>query len=269
MHRLLKAFFFKIKRDLTFKISLIIGISFAVITVAELFTINSGKFINGQGMLLTSFSPIQSFGFVIPVNLIIFVCLEFSQGSIRNKIIAGNSKLKIYFSLVLSGLVFMLALIAAYTLICTAFGCIFGGFDLSKPVLLIGALSMDPATTSVTFLLQYSLISLLIYLGVCMMAIFLATSFRNIGPAIPIVIVVIFLGFIGTAYIVLANRNNEALITVLRIFDPFYGCFAPQVEGQAFVLSNVDFISSVACNLGWAILFFVLGCIEFTKRDVK
>ena len=102
MARLLKAFFFKLKRDLTFKITLIVGAATAIFTAIILMFMQEGKALTGPTMLFTSLSPIQNYGFALPINLISFICLEFSQGSIRNKIIAGNSKLKIYISLCVS-----------------------------------------------------------------------------------------------------------------------------------------------------------------------
>ena len=112
MQRLFNAFLFKIRKDATFRITLIIGAALAVFMTVlygllEKFAGSNGiKYLDGQSMLLNSMSPVQNYGIAIPVNLISFTCLEFTQGTIRNKIIAGNSKFKIYASLCLSGLIF-------------------------------------------------------------------------------------------------------------------------------------------------------------------
>lgn len=269
MHRLLKAFLFKIKRDLTFKITLGIGLGCAILTTVALAMVDEVDIMSGQNMLLVSLSPIQNFGIALPVNLISFICLEFTQGSIRNKIIAGNSKLKIYLSLVVSGLVFLFGILIGYALLCTFFGCILSGFNFSKKVMLIGTLIPELGTATGIFLLKYVCISFAVYLSICMMTIFIATSFRNIGPSIPIVIIVMLLGYLGTMILVAINGNNQALMIIFRIINPFFGLVSPHIEGETFVISNLDFFSSLGCNIGWAILFLVLGCIEFSKRDVK
>ena len=105
MNRIIKAFLFKLKKDLTFRITLIVGLSVAVLMTLINFLIDFSsrdetgiKFAmcNGQNLLLSSLSPIQNFGLAIPINLIAFTVAEFTQGVIRNKIIAGNSKRKVY-----------------------------------------------------------------------------------------------------------------------------------------------------------------------------
>ena len=167
MGRLLKAFFFKLSRDLTFRITLIIGAVMAVAISLLYFGmqkflldelgggVEGVKLVCGQMMFTTSMSPVQNYGLVIPINLIIFTCLEFSQGTIRNKIIAGNSKFKIYASLYVTGLVFALSLLSVYILICTGFGAIFGGFNLKDNVFNVLGMSLSGAT-GVRYTVEYS-----------------------------------------------------------------------------------------------------------------
>ena len=269
MGRLLKAFFFKLKRDLAFKITLIIGASMAVLTVVIFALMADGKALTGPNMLFTSLSPIQNYGIALPINLISFICLEFSQGSIRNKIIAGNSKLKIYISLCVSGIVYVFALLLVYAGICTILGTIFGGFDLSKQVILVTSLIPGFGNIDGAFLFKYIVIMLLIYLMLCMFATFVATSLRTIGPSIPIVVTVILFGFLGVTVVVSTNPDNEILIALFRYLVPFYGIISPTLESTNLVISDIDFIGTVICNLVWSILFFVFGCLEFKKRDVK
>ena len=45
------------------------------------------KVATGQSMLVFSMSPAQNFGIAIPINLAVFIVLEFTQGTIRNKVI--------------------------------------------------------------------------------------------------------------------------------------------------------------------------------------
>ena len=133
MANLFKAFLFKLRRDLTFKITLIIGATVAIFMTLIYFLIGrvmDMRLLTGETMLLVSLSPAQNFGIAVPVNLITFTILEFSQGSIRNKIIAGHSKGKIYISLCINGLVFAFSLITIYTLLCFSLGSIFGGFNI-------------------------------------------------------------------------------------------------------------------------------------------
>jgi len=203
MSRLLKSFFYKISKDITFRITLIIGGGVAVFTILLYFMLDlfmdveGMKMLTGQSMLVSSFSPAQNFGIAVPINVVSFVILEFTQGTIRNKIIAGHSKFKIYTSLYLSGLVLAFALLLVYVGTCTLFGTIIAGFDLSVTTVL-GAASR--ANMTAEFIIKYVIIALLSYISIVSYAVFIATSFRSMGPSIPLVFIAIFgLYFVAVA----------------------------------------------------------------------
>ena len=191
MLRLFKAFLFKLKKDLTFRITLIIGGGIAIFMallyfgIEKAIDIEGAKMINGPSMLINSMSPVQNFGIAIPVNLITFTCLEFSQGTIRNKIIAGHSKARIYVSIFLSGLVFAFLVLGAYLALCTALGSLFGGFNLDD-VIFNGTVN---GMFSVKYILQMLLVCFVSYISVVSFTVFFSTLFRQIGPAIPVVMI--------------------------------------------------------------------------------
>ena len=280
MKRLFKAFLFKLTRDLTFKITLIIGAGMALLmtgiylaidlTAAAEGALGDMKFLSGQTMLIASLSPAQNYGLAVPINVISFICLEFSQGTIRNKIIAGNSKFSIYVSLFISGLVFCFALIGVYVLLCFGIGCIFGGFDPNGLYLLGGYFSPE-------YIIKMIVICVLAYVSIISFTVFLATTFRNIGPCIPIVIVVIvMLTLFGSLFAGFTELiEGDALLWVFRIFDPLYAINAgeyyqaDEYAPAVMAITNETFISGVCSNIFYAALFFGLGALEFTKRDVK
>ena len=193
MARLMRAFFYKISKDITFRITLIIGAGMAVfMTLLYLILQNAigedVQMLNGQGMLVSSFSPAQNFGIAIPINLISFVYLEFSQGAIRNKIIAGHSKFKIYTSLFLSGLVFAFALLIVYVGLCTGLGSIFGKFDPNGAAM-IGTSTISKVSPE--FLWKFVVLAFISYVTIVSFTVFIATVFRSMGPPIPVVLLVL------------------------------------------------------------------------------
>ena len=135
MAALFRAFFFKLSKDLTFRITLIVGGALAIFYTVIFLLVDSSSGLpihlmcTGQNLFVVSFSPVQNFGIAIPINLVTFVVLEFTNGIIRNKIIAGNSKAKIFITLFLTGLVFTLSLLFAFVGLSTLLGTIVGGFD--------------------------------------------------------------------------------------------------------------------------------------------
>ena len=278
MVRLFKAFLFKISKDITFRITLIIGAGIAVfMTLLYLALQNLAKdelgegvkFLSGQGMLLSSMSPMQNFGIAIPVNLITFTCLEFTQGTIRNKIIAGHSKFKIYASLYLSGLVFTFLLLGTYILVCTGLGTIFGGFNLEDMVY-TGLLS---GQVTAEHIVKMIVICIFTYVSIVSFTIFFATLFRSIGPTIPVVIVGLMMCYLFASIfsvMVVLFEDSETALNVLRMVDPLYAISSSETNDTgALVMSNATFVSGIINNLVFAALFFGFGSLIFSKRDVK
>ena len=269
MARLFKAFFFKISRDLTFRITLIVGAAFAVFTCLLYFLLEKSV-CNGPNMLINTLTPINNFGIAVPVNLISFTVLEFTQGTIRNKIIAGNSKFKIYVSLFLTGLIFTLSLVAVYAGICTAFGCIIGGFSLDSKVTVN---FLFAAHVDVKYIIQMVTIYLFVFIFLTSFAIFSATLFRNIGPCIPLVLGVLFIGAFIPIFLIGNIEQGSAVEWILKIVDPFYGMSGATLGGtlddlQAY-FEDSTFICTIASNFVYAALLFTGGALLFTKRDVK
>ena len=284
MLRLFKAFLFRLRRDLTFRITLFIGIGLAVfMTVLYLIMENvlksdslDIKLLTGQSMLISSLSPAQNFGIAIPVNLISFTIIEFTHGTIRNKIIAGNSKGKIYASLFLSGLIFSLALIIIYSALCTLLGTIFGGFNPENAISLT-SLTSGGAKMSGSYVLRIVIVSLLSYVSITSFAVLIATLTRQIGGAIPIVIIgILFFYFAGTIIALMDELESmQGVVTAMRIVNPLYA-----LSEQSFltnesthestqIMRDDTFISAIINNLVYTVLFFVLGWTVFKKRDVK
>lgn len=215
MSRLFKAFFYKISKDITFRITLIIGAGIAVFMILlylllDLFMDSEGmKMLTGQSMLTTSFSPAQNFGISIPINVVSFVVLEFTQGTIRNKIIAGHSKFKIYASLYLSGLMLAFSLLLIYVGTCTLFGTIIGGFDLNTATMI--GMGMGAKATP-EFIIKYVVLALLAYTSIVSYAVFIATSFRSMGPSIPLVFIAIFGLYFLAAIFGMVAMTMEAIV---------------------------------------------------------
>ncbi len=278
MSQLFNAFLFKIKKDLTFRITLFIGIGLAIfmtLLYVLLEQITKTKMLSGELMLVTSLNPAQNFGLAIPVNLITFTVLEFNQGSIRNKIIAGHSKAKVYTSLFLNGLIFAFSLIIVYSLLCFALGSLIGGVEGGGM-----AMSLVGASYAKEYIYKIIIVGIFTYLSITSFAIFFSTLFRSIGPAIPVVIVtIVFLSLIGT--LVGTLGGSEELVWTLRIIDPLYGLGAAEVvssksmvDGAEVVtyyqdLTTETFVSSIISNLVYTVLFFIIGISIFKKRDIK
>lgn len=285
MLRLFKAFLFRLRRDLTFRITLFIGIGMAVLMTLlylglQLLLSVDGmqvKMLTGSSMLISSLSPAQNFGIAVPINLISFTIVEFTHGTIRNKVIAGNSKGKIYASLFLSGLIFSIALMTVYASLCTLLGTIFGGFDPDDGVGVTASMSMG-SHYSGQFIFRMILVAVVCYVSISSFAVFIATLIRQIGGAIPIVLIgVLAVYLLGTIVSAMAAFDNslDVLVQIVRWADPLYALseqetIMDEATGKAMTYMRDDtFIAALVNNAAYACAFFAAGFFIFRKRDIK
>lgn len=276
MRNLIRAFFFKLSKDWTFRITLFIGLGLAVFMTLLYFALDhflemdagQSVFCNGQSLFIASLSPAQNFGIAIPVNLVTFTVMEFNHGTIRNKIIAGNSKGKIYLSLLLSGLTFTFILMTAYVGLSVGLASIFGGFDMEGAV----ASGLSMASMSWEFFWKMLVLAILAYALITFMAVFFASIFRSIGPCIPIVVILIFVAYLSATLLAPMAELFEGLETankVLRVLNPFYSLGYSEAEGGKLVVTNEAFLTEVINTVVYSALFIVGGFLIFKKQDVK
>ena len=283
MKELFLAYLFKLRHDLTFRITLIIGGGLALLMTLLYFGLSfllEVNMCNGLSMLISSLSPVQNFGLAVPINLITFTVMEFNQGGIRNKIIAGHSKAQIYASIFLNGLVFTFALMIIYVLLSFGLGSAFGAiFDAVKP-------EAQSMTTNYEqfYVLKMIVLACLCYLTIVSFTVFFATLFRNIGPAIPVIIISLLVCYLGATIVSAFAYDNETLLWVGRIVDPLYCISASEaatvsqmvetetIEPMVLSSSTVTtetFVSGICSNVFYTALFFAGGILIFSKRDIK
>lgn len=256
MINLFKASLYKLFKEKTFFITLIIGTVLAILIPVLMHAILETT--GGEFMLMSSVSIGSNFGLTVPINLTVLTVAEFTTGTLRNKIIAGYRKSKIYISLLFSGLVFTLILMLFYISLNVLMGTILGGFDINK----IGGSS---------FIWPYLAMTLCCYIFVSTLSIFVATSIRNIGASIPIMVVaLVFLSIIPTFMLL---SDNETAKQALQWIDPvycinMYGSADALVPGGMLPIDNV-IAPGIASPLIYSVIFVTLGIIEFSRRDVK
>ena len=120
------------------------------------------------------------------------------------------------------------------------------------------------------------------YISIVSFTVFFATLFRNIGPCIPVIIIVLLFLTIASTVISLVGIENESAIWVGRIVDPLYCLNAGEVEviGQEVreyatldvygsTVTTETLVSGICSNLFYAATFYGFGLLIFTKRDIK
>lgn len=298
MANLFRAFFFKLKKDLTFRIALIIGIAMAIFMTLAFLIIDimgwvgsdepfKATYCAGQNLLINTLNPAQNFGLVVPILLTVFTVAEYNNGIIRNKIIAGNSKTKIYFSILLSSLVFTFCLVTAYIGLCVALSSMIGGFNVNGHIFstsnVISAIStlIGNTHTNGEFYLKLIITGVLVYIFVTAMTVFFATLFRSMGPCIPIVIVLLIImsseTMIANVWAMSADEQDhvaDIMVMLSRWLNPLFGLDSygtKQIAEQeaVYVIENEHFMIHAASNFLYITAFTLGGWAIFRKRDVK
>lgn len=163
MSDLLRADFYRAKKDIILFIALILVVFFALSTPAlyllleklikdslsEIGGAGLGISFSGKFVFMSTLSVTNNIGLILPVLIGILVCRDFSTGTVRNKIIAGHSRLQVYLSLLISAVSIGATLFLIYSLLMLALGSLllgygsaftFGEFIYILKVLLMGTL---------------------------------------------------------------------------------------------------------------------------------
>ena len=268
MFNIIRASLFKLFKDWTFRITMMIGLGLAVLLIGIQAGIGQ---LNGQSMLLAAVSPSQNFGLTVPINLVVFTVSEFTFGTIRNKIIAGHSKYKVYTGLFLTGLVFTFSLMIIYMMVIVGLSSAIGGFnaDIIGGGRFIGAY------------LGYFFAS---YVFVTALSIFFGALIRNIGGSISIsVVTLVLLGMIPLIITLTTASSNFTTANAQMWINPLY-----MIGFYSNSASMLDFLSKLGADVSglyyqsgqmivaglitpiyWAAIFFFGGAYIFAHRDIK
>ena len=313
MFDLFKSFFYKLRKDVTFKVVIILGLimmigfPLALLGIELLLAIGSTPYqighdvLNGQNMLMNAVQPIMGYALTIPIVLVTFIGLEFSQGCIRNKIISGHSKGRIYFSLFAFGLILTLAIMTIYISGTTLLGSILSlsGFHFDKTIIIFFTFASGKA--GVEFIIKYVVLCYLAYCSIVSITVFFSTLVRNIGLTI-VIIVVILLGLhfvavalkyaqaIGanfsesceyvwdeatqsTTYVCTKVRDNptDFLYYIGLVIDPAF-CITQTLSldfTSALEIKTLDFVLNILSNVIYIASFFFGGFFIFRKSEVK
>ena len=258
----------RIFKDKLFLVSCILGGVFAVINpllnklllvaldIDDLF----GSMMSAKSMMFSSFLPGDNLGLIMTILIAIIVCKDFSQGTVRNKIICGRSRTSIFIS----------HFLAASTVMC--------GIMLIHGLLTLGvSLCFFPyqETAFTAADLGYLMISLLfeimVYLSIAATVTFIATISKNMGICILLCLAVSFgLSIVGAIFQVAgslmttANKEYEIieLINALNIYtSTLIGA------GSSYTAKQVLYIllAPVLTIAG----YLLLGIRMFSRKNLK
>ena len=275
MGTLLKADLKRMFTDKLFMIACIIGAGLSLMTPILYAALGSligpeemelvGDIFNSKSILTSSFAPLNNFGLILPIFLGIIINKDFSNGTIRNKIICGKPRYQIYLSIFISSIIVMIVAILGYAII---------GFGL-------GAFVVDYSST-VTLLEDIGFILLTLLFGALSYAVlggliaFLFTNTKNIGLGMVFYFASAFvLTLLATIFVFaidyLTVTNGDA--SLIRLFEflcninIFYVIDHLIATATSYSIENIIWI--VVDVLIYVSLLCGFGIIIFKKKDLK
>lgn len=275
MADLLKADLKRSFKDKLFMVICIIAGAFAVVTpllykgIIAMLEVESGTMaelemlglgINAKAMFFSSFSLGNNFGLILPVFVAIILCKDFSNGTIRNKIICGKSRGSIYFSMLTTCAILTCAFIFAHAVL----------------TLLVSLLFFDYQPTAFTagdfgYLMASLALELLIYLLVSVLLTFFIVYMKNSGLSIVMYFVVLFVmiivGSVAQTFMMLADP--EAASYGFLEFLSTSNAFTTTAIGTGTSYEAKDILYIVIPNLSITLLLAALGYFSFRKKDIK
>ena len=270
-----------IKRVLKDKLLIVMGILavvFAAITPLLYALILSGTGYDESDMVLgalassftaksqffSSFSLGNNLGLIVPVLLAIVLCKDFSFGTVRNKIIAGKSRISIFTSLFLTCSIVLVAVMLLHAFITLCVSLCF--FDYQ----------MTAFTASDFWYFVVSLVfDILILLFVSAMLSWLCASRKNVGIVIVLYIAISFafilIGSILQVAMSLleATGGDENIISILGFISRINIFNATAYIGTGTEYSLKDVLYIVVPAIVGIAAFFGIGALKFRRKDLK
>lgn len=270
MRELLKTDLRRIIKDKLFLIVCIVGAGFAFLTpllykgLSLFIGIDNellGIFTNSKSIFFTSFSLSGNFGLVLPILLAIVLCKDFSYGTVRNKIICGKSRAKIFLSMFLSGTIVACGVILAHALLTLGISLCFFPYQAEQFT-----------GYAVLYMLLSILFSLLLYVFVSAIVCLLCVCMKNVGLAIVIYVAVNFVFTIVAAIVSVAaafvDPADKFALKALEIIQKANIFVASYIgTGTSYTATEVlcvlvpVVVGTTACVL--------LGTMIFRKKDLK
>jgi len=264
-------------------ITLVLGILSMVLNyfVSDLFGEGVGGLLGDlfstSSMIQSSFSLSNTPMVLLIIIGVVLLYKESGWGTIRNQVVAGYSRFKIYFSNFLAMLIVLFAILLAHQLLTLGLGYAFG-FDLG----------IDTTGEFWIFLKKYGL-NLAIFITEIAFMTFIAMLFQNIiAPIFLVIIVPVFVASILTTavpIIVLFNSSNAAAViggfefvfwyqnTALSISGLSYEMFSTGgdlIGATLYDTSTLAFaLKTIGMNAGLCGIFLGLGSYLFSRKDLK
>jgi hypothetical protein len=258
MLNLLRADFFKLKKDRTFMAAIIIMFIFSILNPLTFLILKNmvntempDQFANlfdasGRGVFLMGFNIFNNSGLILPIMIVLFLAREFQYGTIRNKLITGKSRVQVYLSDLIVGTVFGIVMVTILSVLSLAIGTLILGYG---------------SAFSLSFILKVYISGLFIFIVSFAISTFLVFVTRSIAFSLIVnLFLLVIVGALGTAL----SGKNVILDKIMNL--TIVGQTVTVMAGQ---VTTAFMFKTVLTSIVTLIVITFAGIILFEKADLK
>lgn len=282
MRNLLKVDLKRVFKDKLFTVVCIIAAIFALmmpLIYVAIFSLFGGDFnetnelmgvfgmsITGKSMFFSSFSISNNLGIVVPVLLAIILCKDFSQGTVRNKIIGGKSRTSVFMSMYSVCFFTLFGVVLLHALLTLLISLIFFPYQLTD----FSASDMGYFFTSLLF-------EALLYVFIASLVSYLCVAMKNTGLAVVSYIAIIMIMSFVTPILQFSiiflsassSKETEIAIEIIEFIQKINIFNFTSVIGTGAKYSTEEILCCILSPLFGSVALASLGIIKFNRKDLK
>lgn len=258
----------RILKDKLFMVTCILAAAFAVINpllnkvVFEMVDMGDmlGVVMNAKSMMFSAFHPGDNLGLILPILMAIIVSKDFSQGTVRNKIISGKKRSSIFLSHLFSSATVICAIMLVHAILTLGVSLFFFSYQ-------------DAAFSFADFgyLVISVLFEMLVYAAIAAIVTLIATVSKNMGICILLYLAVSFgLSLIGAIFQVAGSFMDTS--TVAYNIVEFFG--AINIYSSSLIGAGVSYSLKHVVYILIAPTAIIAGCTllgikMFGRKNLK
>lgn len=269
MKNLIKADLFRILKSRLLIVVLILAVViplFSVLMQVSLVNMLGDKLDMGLDMLINArtqiygaYSLSDNVGLIIPIFSGIYVFSDFSSGMVRNKIIQGYSRFKIFTSHLLTSMLFNACIITLYFLCVVAFSRIFFSYGV------------EFKDAEVKMMIYYIILGTLTFMFMASITTFFALNFKTMVPVI--IFTILFCFGLNIITSVFGMFDYEEYKYILYLVPTFVGSIPLQSGILASSTERLIDLEAFLLGASGIVIFYLVftsvGYLIFRKKELK
>ena len=274
MSRLLKADLYRMLKSRLTMIALILAFAFPVVIVLMYVGIRAmaglGEDVLGSELLFnantvigSAYSLTNNIGLVIPAFAGILVCADYTNGTLRNKVIAGNRRTEIYLSHLLVSILFTVIVVTIYVAMTTALS------------LLLLPFNRDPSMQLGREIFRFVAYGTMTFAFIATVSTLLAMTLRSIAPTIifTIILAIVLLAVDSVLSLIDYTEYRYLVYFIPTFGSNFFNLSSSNLLGMLSATAEQStatiFAEGMLSYLFFGVVNTVIGLLVFNKRDVK